>query len=661
MDILLLRDTETIRYAAEELSKYIRLMSDCELIPQIYTDAEKSSEAIIRLGLLSDLSLDESDLFDAFVEDILDIAVDGGSGYIAGSNERSVLMAVYKFCHSAGCRFIRPGEDGDYVPLYDGIATHSFTFRKKADQPFRGECSEGAISYEHMRDTVYWMPKVGMNMYMIEGLVPYTYMHKWYGHVGNKVLRFKGQVTDYDELDGYIRQLEMDIKKTGVQLHTLGHAWMFEKLGVHHASAAEERSQLREEDKQYLALTNGKRDLYGNSTFFTHFCYSNPAARRILVDFVLDYVKERPYVDFIHLWLADAVNNHCECEECAKLTPSDHYVVLLNEIDEALREVGSEARLVFILYNETQRPPEVMRLKHPERFVLLAALGSDYSTPYTNEPYDGEMPPYIRNQFKAESKPVRMKWHRTWKEMSNGIDSIIFEYRFYTDQYCDPGYMQIARETYRDMKLLREVDFQGNMSDQTHRMYLPTSLPMTLVGETLFDENLDYEAFTDDYFNGAFGADGKLCRDYLETLSDLFCPANIRASGRNTVEDEGLNVRAKRAKSWLNNPEVAEKLAKIPSVLDDFAPIIARNMALEDACQRRSWVNLMYHANICRRLADLYLAGAQSGVEAAREKLAPLENYISRVEMDIHRDFDFFLFQRSLRVKLGVGTPAYFD
>jgi hypothetical protein len=104
--------------------------------------------------------------------------------------------------------------------------------RKKADRLFRGECTEGAVSYEHIRDTVYYLPKIGMNMYMIEGVVPYTYMHKWYGHVYNTKLRQKGQVTDYNMLLNYIDLLERDINKTGVQLHTLGHAWMYEKLGI---------------------------------------------------------------------------------------------------------------------------------------------------------------------------------------------------------------------------------------------------------------------------------------------------------------------------------------------------------------------------------------------------------------------------------------------
>ena len=78
---------------------------------------------------LDELSLDTSDLSDPFLEDIIDIDVTALEGYIAGSNERSILMGIYKFCYSAGCRYIRPGEDGDYIPSVD-LYAHSFKYRK---------------------------------------------------------------------------------------------------------------------------------------------------------------------------------------------------------------------------------------------------------------------------------------------------------------------------------------------------------------------------------------------------------------------------------------------------------------------------------------------------------------------------------------------------
>ncbi|MBQ7119995.1 MAG: DUF4838 domain-containing protein [Oscillospiraceae bacterium] len=661
MKILTSRKGETAEYFTSELAKYIRHIIDCEIMPEVVFCEETPSlcEDAIVLAHLDELSLDTSDLKDSFVDDIIDIKIENGSGYIAGSNDRSILMGIYKYCVSAGCRFIRPGEGGEYIP-YCNLKEHSFSYRKKADHPFRGECGEGAISYEHMRDTVYWLPKIGMNMYMIEGLVPYSYMHKWYGHVGNSILRKKGQITDYAMLEELMEKLMADIRKTGIQLHTIGHGWMFEKLGIHHTHAAQEKSELREEHKQYLAMLNGERGLC-RSTFYTHFCYSNPEARKLLVDFCVEYVKERPYVDFLHVWLADSKNNWCECDECMKMSPSDHYVQLLNEIDEALTAIGSKTRIVFILYVETVRPPVKLRIKNPERFVILAAIGLHYETGYINREYTGEIPPYVHNNFTPPDNALRLKWHKDWKAMSGDIPSIIFEYRFYTDMYCDPAFMRVSKEVYRDMRALGSVSFEGCMSDQTHRMYLPTSLPLVMMSETLFDKSLDYDRFCDDFFEGAFGADGKKCREYLEKLSELFCPGNIRTGGKTGVEEDGLETGGSKPKIWINNPEVAEKTKQIPEVLREFLPTIEKNMTQRNACRRKSWVYLYYHYEICSRLWEVIHLGASGNMEGAREKFEGLERYLCRVEEDIHPAFDLFLFCRAIRSKLEMPQYPYYD
>jgi hypothetical protein len=63
---------------------------------------------------------------------------------------------------------------------------------------------------------------------------------------------------------------------------------------------------------------------------------SNPEARTIVAKYITKYAKEHLNVDYLHVWLADATGNHCECDECKKKIPSDWYVMLLNEIDERL-------------------------------------------------------------------------------------------------------------------------------------------------------------------------------------------------------------------------------------------------------------------------------------------------------------------------------------
>ena len=660
MKILLLRSCQTARYAAEELAKYVTAMSRGAIVPEICHTPEEQRTGAVVLGLLEDLGRDASDLKDPFIEDIIDVDIANCEGFIAGSNPRSILMGVYKYCHSAGCRFLRPGPDGDYVPQAD-LMNHSFRYRKKADYPFRGECSEGAISYEHMRDTVYWLPKIGMNMYMIEGVVPYTYMHKWYGHVGNSLLRQKGQVTDYDMLMNYVNLLERDIKKAGLQLHTLGHGWMFSGMGVKEGPPAAMKT-LPDWSELHLAMVNGKRKIH-EGLFYTQLCYSNPDTRKYMVDSLMDYIRKKPHVDFVHAWLADSKNNHCECPECVKMHPSEWYVQFLNELDEALEAEGFDTRIVFIMYVDTERPPVINKLKHPERFVLLTAIGLHYDTGYNIPEYTGEVPPFVRNQYKPPEAALRLKWHRDWKTHCDNIHSIIFEYRFYMDMYSDLGNMQLARETYRDMRSLDQtLGVQGCMDDQTHRLDLPTSLPMITMGATLFDRNTDFELLADTYFAAAFGEAGQQCRAYLEELSRLLCPSNYRIGGKNGVEEATFGDMEIRKKGWLGNPEVAEKAAQIPGVVEAFLPVIQKNIATAaDPARLLSWQYLQYHAQICTRFSRILRAGAEDKLEEARERYSELETWLSQHEMEFHRGFDVFLFLRSIRFKLDLGNFNYYD
>lgn len=661
MRILYTHNEETVVYAAEELKKYIVAMSGGEICPDIccVADASFAPDAIL-LATLADLDLEKGEVYDPVLDDIIDVDVKGLVGYIAGSNDRSILMGVYKYCTSAGCRFIRPGADGDYVPHAD-LTAHSFAYRKRADHPFRGQCSEGATSYEHMRDMVLWLPKVGLNMYMIEGLVPYTYMHKWYGHVWNKALRIAGQETDYDTLARYIGRLERDVKKTGIQFHNVGHGWMFEPLGIHAMSESLEIAAveaLSPEKKKHLALIKGERRLKGKSTFYTQMCYSNPETRAMLTDYLVSYVEQKPYVDFLHVWLADGVENHCCCEECMKKHPSDYYVMMLNELDEKLSEKGLDTRVVLIAYVDTLRPPKTERLANPKRFVFLNTI--PISTGEVEE-YKGEDPVYDRTAYQSTPPALAIKWHREWLKICENIPSMIYEYRLYSFMFNDPAHMILTREVYEDMHRLSRMPVDGSMSDQTARLAMPTALPMVMMGETLFDLDVDYERVVSDYFEGAFGKDGAACRAYLEVLSQLFCVSNLRVTKLQGLEDEGICMLPPEKRPWHNNLQTAACFAKIPAHIDAFMPVIEQNVkAQTDEARRLSWIYLRYHAKICRLMAEIYHSGAVGDMDLARARFDALWDDLSQHELDTHRALDLFLILKNVAGKLGIKMPKYF-
>ena len=92
-----------------------------------------------------------------------------------------------------------------------------------------------------------------------------------------------------------------------------------------------------------------------------------------MADAVVEYAKNHQNVDFLHVWLADGTRNHCECEECVKMRPSDWYMMIMNEIDEELAKKNLKTRIVFIAYVDTLWGPEKVTIKNPERLSLLYA------------------------------------------------------------------------------------------------------------------------------------------------------------------------------------------------------------------------------------------------------------------------------------------------
>jgi len=104
MRIDLLRENATIRYAGEELAKYVGRMCglDCDLRLAPIRAAEES--ACIQLGLYEDFGLQAPQSNAPDLDDAIHIEVVHGSRVIAGRNPRSVLLGVYRFLEEAGCR-----------------------------------------------------------------------------------------------------------------------------------------------------------------------------------------------------------------------------------------------------------------------------------------------------------------------------------------------------------------------------------------------------------------------------------------------------------------------------------------------------------------------------------------------------------------------------
>ena len=664
MRLLYADDSVTVRYAAEEFTRLYRAVDGRQTVETVrvgHFPAVPGKEEIF-LGTLDELGRARDDVQDELLDDVLDISVENLSGILAGSNRRSILMAVYRYFHYAGCRFLRPGTDGEALPKRD-LSAFSCTYRKKADSRIRGECIEGAVSYENVRDTILWMPKVMLNAYHMEGIIPYVYFHKWYAHIGNEYRHIPGYITKYTMLEKIVAALEQDIVRTGMLFINLGHGWMFRKLGVKEGSVEQETAALRDEDRKYLAMVNGKRELFVGHSFNTNFCYNNPEGRALLVQTLVEYLHDKPYVDILKVGFADGRNNWCECPACQNSTPSDDWVQLLNDIDETFTRLGIHTRISFGMYVETIRPPQVNRLRHPERFIISTAFGWNYEPPYYREPFTGVIPPYVRNRYKSFTVAERTECFRRWMALNPGMTAYDYEYRFYIDMYADMGYTQIAHELYRDMTDLPNVGYSGTVDDQTHRCHVPTSLPMLVRAEALFDRSMDEEAFTADYYEKAFGENGALVREYLTKLTKAFRPDLIRRFYNLSMTDACLKtpMSVPDELKLFGNPQHRATYEQVVRLIDEFFPHIEEGEQLFDDVTARAWEYLRYHAEICRKLAGVLALCTDGEREKAQGAFLELEKYLFAVEPDIQEGFDCYLFDRYYRKMLGLPAFRYYD
>ena len=189
--IFKINQSPVVDFAAEELKKYLRMMMPrCgEIVIERKTDATDG----FRLGIMADFGLDTSEAEDICLDDIVHIDTDENGGIIAGSNPRSVLLAVYKYLTINGCRWLFPGIDGEFIPIKDIEPTK---YHKMADMRYRGQCNEGAEFQQCMMETIDFTPKIGMNAYMLDFDNPACYYDWYYSHECNTVNREPEPVSD---------------------------------------------------------------------------------------------------------------------------------------------------------------------------------------------------------------------------------------------------------------------------------------------------------------------------------------------------------------------------------------------------------------------------------------------------------------------------------
>lgn len=610
----------TIAYATQELKQYLQQITRSEVCKITLAVEAQCCDTAVGTD------------FDPEWDDAYIIDVQKGCGKITGVNARSVLLGVYKFLSLLGCCFYRPTKHGEFIcrRAYDDCSVkHSGI----ASYRHRGICIEGAVSLENVLDMIEWAPKVGFNAYFLQFRDAHTFFERWYTHEGNEFL----EKEDYtrENSAAFVNTILNEIKKRGMLYHAVGHGWTCECLGFPSMGWHKVKDEeIPQDQRGFLAMIGGKRTFFEGIPLNTQLCYSNEAVRKILVDEVVEYAQAHPEIDILHFWLADNFNNFCECEECRKRNPPDHYVALLNEIDAQFTRRNIDKKIVFLIYFELLWTPEQEKLINTDRFIMMfAPISRTYTRTFLE---NGKAPdlahmkrmPYIFNQVKYPSDvKENLVFLHEWQKVFDR-DSFDFDYHMMWDIYRDYGGMRLSRVIYEDIVGLQEIGLNGLVSCQLQRSFFPSSWSMYVMGNTLFDRNISYEALMEEHFRAAYGEYAVLAKDFLNGLSDFF------------------SHEYARSEIPMLNPEMAERFENAHSFITTALPRLQRaETQLADVNQKKMMRFLVVAGDIFAELA-LILRDKAEGVhlDECKKQWELLKNRICHMENEVQPVLDVMYF-----------------
>ena len=620
-----LGDGKVTSFAVSELKKYLKQMDSGIVIDILQlAQMDEAFHQVIWVGRDEKLAARLPKVPEPALDDAIGIEVKEGAGYITGTNDRSVLIAVYRFLKELGCVWLRPGKGGERIPARP-VENPEVSVSEAASYRHRGVCIEGADTYENIADMIDYLPKAGMNEYFIQFLVPGEFFERWYGHDSNPYLE-KEPLTRQD-VAAMTVSLENEIARRGIGYHKTGHGWTCEPFGLDGSSwSAGSAEAISEETRACLAQIDGKRDLWKGVPLNTNLCYSSQTVRDRMTDAITAYCKKNPHVNALHFWLADGRNNHCECEACRKKRPSDWYVRMLNELDEKLTAAGLDTKVVFLIYVDLLWEPEEERLQNPDRFILMfASISRRYGQNYSDFlAYDEALPPYQRNQLTVpKSLDQNLEHLRRWQAIFDG-DSFDYDYHLMWAHISDPGYEKCAQNLCQDMKDLHKIGINGMVSCQIQRAFFPTALPFNMMAAALWDETCDYDAVSKAYYENTFGQDGVRVQTYLKEISDLMLIYNGPAFG--DLENE--------------YGPFCKDYAAVRKVIADFQAVIADNLAHQAGACRKEWEVLQFHAAYASLFITCFEHRERRESEACEQAVHELLDLVNRNEMKIQGIMD---------------------
>jgi hypothetical protein len=249
---------------------------------------------------------------------------------IQAGSERALLHAAYDLMERLGARFIS-GAPSNLprlaISALSRVKPYAVTpaFKRRA---FASDIMTWNYTYSdrlelHLkfdREFVPWMARRGINSF------------EYIRHAHDSRLRI-------DELTPLYKSYGMGVE-----------------YGGHVLPILLPREEFESHPEYFPMAADGARMARGN------LCVSNPDAVRTVCEGALNYVRQYPENELLHIWGADVWNGAwCSCAQCKKLSPQLQYMKIVNAVASAEESAAGGIPVAYLAYHDTLDPDPKLR------------------------------------------------------------------------------------------------------------------------------------------------------------------------------------------------------------------------------------------------------------------------------------------------------------
>lgn len=507
--------SEPVQLAKKELIHWLTAATRKPL----FSITTSPKDADILLGTFEDLGnlLPEARSNDRWIDQVI-VRSQDGKLILAGSNPRSVLFAVYTYLDQLGFAWLIPGEEGQVIPRLKDIPLDGFDIDHQASLIYRGFGLAGAYTVEQGQEFLRWMARNRLNHLFIEGHSAKTRFEMALGHSITPA-----QAHRYD------KQLVGTAKELGLIYESMGHGWTAWTLGFPPGSKKQEKYELKPPYLDMAAMLNGQRGIYHNSPGNTQLCLSNPRSGKIMAGLIRDFAAKAPKeMDVLSVWMADGFNNWCECEQCAKVHPSDLWVQLINRISREVHRVRPDMRVEVLSYSVLMEPPPNERIDNRHGNIIL--MYAPFIRCYEHTLDD---PKCLTGRPLQTFPPANKLYHpmngeyfplfKQWLEDFHGTNYVF-------DYYC---WLPIKRDFFEgnvpemmchDMKSYPGHGITGMVDCSRAQSFWPTPMARWMQARASWDASVDYAAERRRLLDLTYGQGADAVDQYLTLAYDCLRP-----------------------------------------------------------------------------------------------------------------------------------------